>query len=124
MVERGGFCVVNPASWVGCILIKSAVTNAANFENRLRGIAISYFSGRPPGMVMGIVASDASPGRKSDICTRGVRFPAHQLTHRKWCPILILFSKEGGVFRPHFRAIEAMVANLERAGGEAPRAVR
>ena len=114
ILERGGFCVVNPASCVGCILIKPSVPNIAKFENRLREIAMSYFLGRPPGMVMGIVASDAAPGKKSEICTRGKRFPAHQFMHPKWCPISILFSREGGVFRPHYPAIEAMVANLER----------
>jgi hypothetical protein len=120
MLERGGFSVVNPASCVGCILIKASVPNIAKFENRLREIAMSYFSGRPPGVVMGIVASDATPGKKSDICTREKRFPAHQFTHPKWCPIFILFSRQGGVFRPHYPAIEALVANLGRvveAGG-------
>ena len=48
MVERGGFCVVNPASCVGYILIKSSVANIAKFENRLAGIAMRYFYGRPP----------------------------------------------------------------------------
>jgi hypothetical protein len=114
MVDRGGFSVVNPASCVGCILIRSTVPNVAKFENRLAEIAMRYFSGPAPGMVMGIVASDATPGKKSDICTRGKRFPAHQFTHPKWCPIFILFSRDGGVFRPHFPAIKAMVANLER----------
>jgi hypothetical protein len=66
---------------------------------------------------MGIVASDAAPGKKSDICTSGIRFRAHQFTHPKWCPIFVLFSREGGVFRPHFPAIEAMVANLGRVVG-------
>ena len=101
-------------SWFNRLVIKSSVSNMAKFENRLREIAVSYFSRRPPGMVMWIVASDAAPGKKSDICTRGKRFPAHQFTHPKWCPILILFSRVGGVFRPHFPAIEAMVANLGR----------
>jgi hypothetical protein len=114
MLDRGGFSVVNPASCVGCIVIKASVPNLSKFENRLREIAMSYFYGRPPGMVMGIVASDATPGKKSDICTRGKRFPAYQFTHPKWCPIFVLFSREGGVFKPHFPAIEAMVANLER----------
>jgi hypothetical protein len=64
--------------------------------------------------LMGIVASDTAPWKKSDICTRGKRFPAHQFTQPKWCPIFISFSREGGVFRPYFPAIEAMIANLER----------
>jgi hypothetical protein len=114
MLERGGFCVVKPASCVGCILIKPSVPNISKFENRLREIAMRHFYGRLPGMVMGIVVSDATPGKKSDIWTRWKRFRAHQFTHPKWCPIFILFSREGGVFRPHFPAIEAMVANLER----------
>jgi hypothetical protein len=56
---------------------------------------MSYFSGRPPGMVVGIVVSDAAAGKKSDICTRGKRFPAYQFMHPKWCPISILFSRGG-----------------------------
>jgi hypothetical protein len=114
VLDRGGFCVVNPASCVGCILIKPSVPNIAKFENRLLEIAMSYFFGRPPGMVMGIVATDAAAEKKSDICTRGKRFPAYQFMHPKWCPIFILFSMEGGVFKPHFPAIEALVGNLER----------
>jgi hypothetical protein len=114
MLERGGFWVLNPSSCVGCILIKPSLSNIAKFENRLRGVAMGYFRGGPPGMVMAIVASDATPVKKSDICTRGRRFPAHQFTHPKWCPIFILFARERGVFKPHFPAIEAMVANLER----------
>jgi hypothetical protein len=43
--------------------------------------------------------------------------PRPRNPHPKWCPIFILFSREGGVFRPHFPAIEAMVANLERVVG-------
>ena len=105
------------ASCVGCILIKASAPNLAKLANRLREIAMGYFSGRPPGMVMGIVASDAAPEKKSDICTRGKRFPAYQFTHPKWCPIFILFSREGGVFRPHFAAIEAMVWLLDVAEG-------
>jgi hypothetical protein len=54
---------------------------------------------------MGVVASDAVPEKKSDICTRGKGFPAHQFTHPKWCPISILFSWGGGVFRRHFPRI-------------------
>jgi hypothetical protein len=57
MLERGGFCVVNPASCAGCILIESSVADMAKFENRLREIGMGCFSGRPPGVVMGIVAS-------------------------------------------------------------------
>ncbi len=117
MLERGGFYVVDPASCAGCILIRPSVPNLSKFENRLREIAIGYFSRRPPGMVMGIVASDAAPEKKSDICTKGRRFPAHQFTHPKWCPIFVLFSREGGGFKPHLPAIEALVANLERVVG-------
>jgi hypothetical protein len=62
MLERGGFCVVNPASWIGCIVIKAWLAQSSKFENRLREIAMGYFSGRPPGMVMGLVASDATLG--------------------------------------------------------------
>jgi hypothetical protein len=49
--------MLNPASCVGCIMIEPSVANLAKFENRLREIAMGYFSGRPPGMVIGIVAS-------------------------------------------------------------------
>ena len=75
--------MVNPASCVGCVLIKPSVSNIAKFERRLVEIAMRYFYGQTPGMVMGIVASDATPGKKSDVCTRGRRFPAHQFAHPK-----------------------------------------
>jgi hypothetical protein len=64
---------------------------------QLARLHMGYFSGRPPGMVMGTVVSDATPVKKSDISTRGRRFPVHQFTHPKWCPIFRFFPSLGGL---------------------------
>jgi hypothetical protein len=71
------------------------VPNLSKFENRLREVAMGYFSGRPPGMVMGIVASDATPEKKSDICTRGEEIPRSPVHAPKVVPHFY-FVLEGG----------------------------
>jgi hypothetical protein len=113
-LEQGSFFVVNPATCVGLIQIKPSVSNLSKFQTHLREIAQIYFSGRRPGMVMGILVSDVTPEKKSIVHRNGKAFPSYQFVHPNWCPIFILFSRRDGVFEPHFPAIEALVANLNR----------
>ena len=112
--ELGSFSVVNPATCVGLIQIKPTVANVSKFEHRLREIAQTFFFGRRPGMVMGIVVSDVAPERKSIVHRYGKTFPSYQFMHARWCPVFILFSRRDGRFEPSFPAIEALVANLDR----------
>lgn len=112
--EQGSFAVINPATCVGLIQIKPSVSNLSKFQTHLRDIAQIFFSGQRPGMVTGIVVSDVAPEKKSIVHRNGKTFPFYQFTHPKWCPIFILFSRRDGLFEPHFPAIEALVANLNR----------
>jgi hypothetical protein len=114
--EQGSFCVINPATCVGLIQIKPTVANVSKFQNRLGEIAQTFFFGRRPGMVMGILVSDVAAEKKSIVHRFGKTFPTYQFTHPKWCPMFILFSRRDGLFEPYSPAIEALVANLNRVG--------
>ena len=114
LFESGHFSIVNPLACAGVIQIRASVANTAKFQARLREIAFTYFSGRHPRCVMGVIVSDSAPEKKSVVRRNGRKFPAYDFTNSKWCPICILFSRRDGLFRPHFPAIEALLANTSR----------
>jgi hypothetical protein len=114
LFESGHFCIVNPLACAGVIQIKASVANIAKFQSRLREIALTYFSDRHPRCVMGVIVSDSAPEKKSVVRRSGRKFPAYDFTNSKWCPIFILFSRRNGLYQPHFRAIEALLANTSR----------
>jgi hypothetical protein len=114
LLERGRFSIVNPATCVGMVEIKPSAANLSKFQAHLREISRAYFYGREPGLVMGVLVSDAEPAKKSIIWRNSRKFVAHEFTNPKWCPIFVLFARRSGGYEPYFPALEAFLANLSR----------
>jgi hypothetical protein len=114
LLERGRFSIMNPATCAGVIQIKPSAANISKFQANLREIALTFFYGRRSNLVMGVLVSDAEPGKKSIVCRNGKKFAAYEFTNPKWCPIFILFSRRERVYEPYVPAIEAFLANLGR----------
>jgi hypothetical protein len=112
--ESGRFSIVDPATSVGVIQVKPSAANISKAQARLREIALTYFRGRHPGCVMGVIVADPSPEKKSAVSRNGRTFQAYDFTNPKWCPIFILFSRRDALYQAHLPAIEALLANTSR----------
>jgi hypothetical protein len=115
ILSEGDFAIVHPAFCSGVVEIKTSISSAKSFEDRLQTVHQRYMSHLPTPHVMGIVIADSAPEKSSKLKTKDDRtLDYHNYFTAPLCPIFFLFKETEDGYEPFMPAIDAMIRAVHR----------